>query len=186
MWHLLLNRDCFEHCDHQQEFIHISVFGLLFKRLRMFRCLSDRCQFVIDSSCMHTGALSCLLHPQRWQRPGAPAHSQHLHEPAQAARVLRPAPDEEQTFVCHRVICRVWAELRRAEDFSASALMSVDATLQKWLGKKGLETKESEWCTGLSGLLCVCHIEGLKIIMQRMRKKGCKVFWFCFFIPCCF
>lgn len=61
-----------------------------------------------------TGALPGLLHPQRRQRPGAPAHRQHLHEPAQAARVLRPEPDEEQTVVRHRVVLRVRAELRRS------------------------------------------------------------------------
>lgn len=61
---------------------------------------------------MTTGALPGLLHPQRRQRPGAPAHRQHLHESAQAARVLRPEPDEEQTVVRHRVVLRVRAELR--------------------------------------------------------------------------
>lgn len=64
---------------------------------------------------MHTGALPGLLHPQWRQRPGAPAHRQHLHESAQAAGVLRPAPDEEQAAVRHRVIRRIRAELRRAK-----------------------------------------------------------------------
>jgi len=62
---------------------------------------------------LHTGALPGLLHPQRRRRPGAPAHRQHVHEPAQAPGVLRPAPDEEQAVVRHRVLRRLRAELRR-------------------------------------------------------------------------
>lgn len=76
--------------------------------------LQPICQVLFNSLPMHTGALPSLLHPQRWLGPGAPAHCQHLHEPAQAPRVLRRAPDEEQTVVRHRVVCRVRAELRRA------------------------------------------------------------------------
>lgn len=54
-----------------------------------------------------TGALPSLLHPQRWRRRGTPAYCQHLHESAQAPRVLRPAPDEEQAAVRYRVLSRV-------------------------------------------------------------------------------
>lgn len=46
IWHLLLNLDCFGHCDHQQELIHISFFGLLFKCLKMFQYLCECSQFV--------------------------------------------------------------------------------------------------------------------------------------------
>lgn len=125
--------------------------------------LQPICQALINGLRVHTGAVSGLLHPQRRHRPGAPAHRQHLHEPAQAPGVLRPAPDEEQAAVRHRVLGRVRAKLRRAK----ASLSLHPWTPQKWLGRKTLETekkkkrerRESKWCTDLPDLLCLCVYE---------------------------
>lgn len=111
------NRDCFPRRNHQQELIH-AYFSVpssnASERSHISAVNLSTSFFFSFFLTTTTGALPGLLHPQRRQRPGAPAHRQHLHEPAEAARVLRPEPDEEQAVVRHRVVLRVRAELRRS------------------------------------------------------------------------
>lgn len=96
-------------CCLSPHFLFLFLISMLLKRLGDVEI--SLYQFLIEALHSLTGALPGLLHPQRRDWPGSPAHRQHLHEPAQAPRVLRPAPDEEQAAVCHRVILRVRAEL---------------------------------------------------------------------------
>ncbi|XP_036212142.1 ubiquitin-protein ligase E3C isoform X5 [Myotis myotis] len=59
----------------------------------------------------YSGAVPRLLHSQRRLRPGAAAHGQHLHEPAEAARVPGRGAAAQQAALRHRVRRGLRAEL---------------------------------------------------------------------------
>lgn len=111
---------------------------------------------------MTTGALPGLLHPQRRQRPGAPAHRQHLHEPAEAARVLRPEPDEEQAVVRHRVVLRVRAELRRSGGKKSAWVKRT---------KRKLARREGDGCTDVCVFECLRGGIGPRGTRTRQGRK---------------
>ena len=59
------------------------------------------------------GAVPRVLHSQRGLRPGAAAHGQHLHEPAEAPRVPGRGTAAKQAALRHRVRRGLRAELSR-------------------------------------------------------------------------
>ena len=61
--------------------------------------------------CLSAGPLPCHVYPLRRQWGWPSTNSKHLYEPAQAPRVPWWKDVEAETFVCHRVWSRIWAEL---------------------------------------------------------------------------
>ncbi len=169
--------------------MHVSFFvsSINASECSHFSVTTANLSVLINSLRTHTGAVPSLLHPQRRHWPGAPAHRQHLHEPAQAPGVLRPAPDEEQAAVRHRVLRRVRAELRRAK-----ASLSPHPWTRRHrngLGERDLKQrkkkKEEEgkqvmhWPAWFTVFVCVwvcaCQAVGEEVITHRLRKRGARV-----------
>ena len=58
------------------------------------------------------GSLPTLLHPKQRFRAGSLAHSQHVHELAQASRVQGQRGAEDKASVCHRIWRWIWTQLK--------------------------------------------------------------------------
>lgn len=177
IWHLLLNRDCFGHCDHQQELIHVSFFGLLFKCLKMFQYLCNCSQFVrcfltaylctqelYPVFCIHNGGSDLERLPTASTCMNLLKLPEFCDEHLMRNKLLYAIESSagfELSWGGHRLLCPF--------------LCGHDAA--KWLGRKRLETKrEREWCTDLSDLLCLCVCMSVCVPScgLGMRKKGCK------------
>lgn len=107
-----------------------------------------------------TGPVPSFLHSPRRQGGWSSAHSQHLHEPAQAARVCWREDAENQAAVCYWGWLWLWAELSWCISSGSSGLSlrtrrppPVFDSSQRWDGACELPWREKQKQTPWLNLL---------------------------------